>query len=1095
MKYWKYPFFVLLAGLCTSLFFYVRSFPIIRFYTASGADSGIFWTASSLPRLGGYILITSLILVVIWLIYSFVYSSLSGEKFKHTLQLDAYTYLPLCILAISLLQWNTPLTKGFVLLTQSGGYFLLLISFIAIYHLKAQNLGTPTPTLSQEGNYTLTQAPRWKIKLVIFLISFLLYALVGNRVMKRLELGGDEPHYLLITHSLLQDRDLAIKNNYTQRDYQAFFPADLQPHVSLGKDGTRYPGHPIGLSVLLIPFYALKGRQGVVLFMNFLAALLALQLYELAFSVTQHRRLALLIWFVTSFTSPLLLYSSQIYPEVPSALLLAIAYRKIAKGQWEHPPTPLKGGKKLFHAYILGGTLALLPWIQQRMILPTIILILYYIITSEIPLWRKPRKTHQLLLISIPVLFVAVSGIAMAGYYYTLYGTPLPNAPYTSIGMKTVFSLDIFLKQGLLGLFLDQEGGLLIYSPYYVFLFAGFLLLIRYHFTRVVWLFFLIMSIYIPCGGFILKWRGAWSPASRYMVALIPFLLPLLGEALRRVTRRIYWYTFFFLIAISFSWSYLFLRTPFLSIMRGKGINNLLEQSSNNIVDPSRYFPAFNEATPTGIYILAGLWIAVIVVFSVSFYRSAKLNETPQKKIITNVKKVFGFYGLLLGLLVIFTFVSEHVESNIAPQLAKNKYLRDFLYNFNHYAQLTTQQPMPPEDLRFEYLSKEKWGRVNPKGGARFLVSGPHEPFPAGKYTAYFKVLVEDNSADDIVVTVEVVKDRGEHVFNRAFLRGIDFSIAGEYELIPLPFELPEDVTDLETRVYFHNRVNVRVQKVYIEPDLSEFYYHAGISAFQKEHYDGAKSLFLQALSISEHVQASYQIGIIEQLSHNWESSLKIFQQVIERDPKCADAHYRLGMAFKENREFKRAQQCFERATRLLPTHLDAWNALQDIYRLLGMNAEVKNVEQTIHTLYQPQHPYAINFGNQVMFLGYSINTSALGTLQLEYYWKALSPMQTDYFFFVHFKNFSTKFQQDHAPQIVDPLTGQNTIYPTSQWKIGELIHEKFEIPTSAGTFDIYLGIWDPFHTKERLPVVSSSQRSFFKEKKIKLRSITVKQS
>ena len=86
---------------------------------------------------------------------------------------------------------------------------------------------------------------------------------------------------------------------------------DLKPHLSIGKDGTRYPGHPIGLPVLLIPFYALKGYQSSVVFMNFLAALLALQLYLLAFSLTRNTRLSLLLWFVASFTSPLLLYCAD----------------------------------------------------------------------------------------------------------------------------------------------------------------------------------------------------------------------------------------------------------------------------------------------------------------------------------------------------------------------------------------------------------------------------------------------------------------------------------------------------------------------------------------------------------------------------------------------------------------------------------------------------------------------------------------------------------------------------------------------------------------------------------------------------------------
>jgi len=1116
MKYFKHLFFVLFAGSCTGVFFYVRSFPVIRFYTDTRIDPSILWASSSLPRLGGYILVATLILVAIWLIYSFVYSGISGEKLRDTLQLDAYTYFPLCILAISLFQFNTLLSKGFLLLSQNAGYLLLLVVLIAVYHLKVQNHGKPTPIPASPP-----QAPTWKIKLVILLIGFGVYALVGVRIMDQLGPGGDEPHYLLITHSLLHDHDLAIKNNYKQRDYQAFFSADLKPHVSIGKDGTRYPGHPIGLPLLLIPVYALKGYQGAIVFMNFLAALLVLQLYLLAFSLTQNKRLSLLLWFVASFTSPLLLYSGQIYPEIPSALLLVIAYRIISS-----PKSPLEGGrggsfpswegpgvgfslkkKRLFQSLILGSSLALLPWIQQRMILPAIILTLYYMVSSKIIPWRKQWNKQEIPFTVIPVLFFALSGIVIAGFCYALYGNPMPNAPYASVGMPNVFSLDIFLRQGLLGLLFDQEGGLLIYSPYYLFIFAGFLLLARYHFSRAFWLFLLISSIYIPCGGFILQWRGAWSPVSRYMVALVPLFFLLLCEAIRQAKRDIYRYTFFFFVVISFYWSYRFLQTPLLAIMRGRGINNLLEQHSNKIIDFSRYFPSFSETSPIGMYILTGMWISVILAFSVSIYRSAKAKHTqrsfggsfhadrtsslPEQRVVTGVKNVFKFYGLILGLLLVFTFISERIESNVILQAANNKYLREFLYNFDLYAQIPRQQTIAYEELQFEYVSRRKWGRVN-KEGARFIVSGPYESFPKGRYTAYFKIKAVDNSPQNVIATIDIVADRGNHLFNKKDLRGIDFSSAGQYELIPLEFELQEPVNDLEARVYFHNRVDVIVKKIYIEPDFSNFYYNAGLAAFWKERYEEAKTIFLRVLSGSDHILARYQIGVIEQFSGNWERSQQMLRQVVEDKPDFADAHYRLGMAFKENRDFEKAQQCFERATRLLPTHLEAWIALQEIYRQLGMNVEVKNIEQTINTLYQPQHSYAVKFGNQVAFLGYSVNNPAAGTIQIEYYWKALSPMETDYFFFVHFKNYRTKFQQDHAPQVVEPLTGQNKIYYTSQWKIGELIHETFEVAAPTGNFDIYLGVWDPLRTKERLPVISASKGFLFKEKKIKLGSITV---
>ncbi len=1100
--------FILLAGTCSGIFFYIDSLAVLQTYTTA-TDAKILWTFSSFATFSAYILIADLVLLTFWVVYSCVYANVSGECLKDSLETDACTYLPLCLLILSVAPFNTFFThyfEGLLLFSpHSLGYLLLLTAALAVCYLKAQNLrkirrvGRRTESSARWG-----QHPGWKIKLSIFLISLSLYTLAGLRITDQLQLGGDEPHYLLITHSLLHDHDIAISNNYRQQDYRTFYPNPLDSHVSIGKDLTRYPGHPIGLSFLLLPAYALKGRQGCVVFMNVLSALLALQLYLLAFSLTRRQRPALFLWFVSGFTSPLLIYSSQIYPEVPSALLVVTAYRVIISQDL----------KKLSQSLMLGGSLALLPWIQQRMIVVTVILSLHYFCSLGLKGFLQPFRsligkpfarqdstpnTCQMRFIILPVLLLVISGFLMAGFYYTLYGTPMPNAPYKSVGIKSVFSLDIFLKEGMFGLFLDQEGGLLTYSPYYLFLFAGFMLLLRQQFSTAFWLLLMIASIYIPCGGFTLKWRGSWSPASRYMVALIPLFLPPLCISLQQARRKIYRYTFLFLVAISGYWSYLFLKDPFLSIMRGGGSNSAFLHYSG-LIDLTHYFPSFTPHSTENI-LVTGLWLAIILMFSVCLYRAARNLESTfesTSSINKNVKQVFALYGVILVGLLIFTSLIDRSRSvSMIPQLNRNRQLHKFLDHADYHTlamnELRQQQPIASETFRFEYISREKRGKVNQQG-ARFIVTGPREAFPKGRYTAYFKLLVDENSLDEEIATLEVVAERGQRVFARKPLRGAESASSGAYKLFPLAFELPEQVEDLETRVYFHNRVDMSARKIYITPDLSGFYYNAGLSLLWKGEYEEAKTVFLRALSVSDHVRTSYQIAVVEQMLKNWERSIEILQQVVERDPKFADAHYRLGVAFKEMGHLEKARQRFEQATSFLASHLDAWEALREIYRQSGIEKQGEDVQQTINKLYHPQYPYTVNIGNQIMFMGYDIRNPAPGILELEYYWKALAPMETDYSFFVHFKNYGTTFQQDHIPHIEDSLSGQMKIYPTSQWKIGELIHEKFEISAPAGTFRMKLGVWDALHTKQRLPLISSPQQFFFwKEKEIELKNMTIR--
>lgn len=1092
MKLFRAIIQVVSAATCAGIFWYARTLPLIVFYTSAGQDWKTLRRAIQWPQLGVSVVFASLALLCLWIGSTWIAGRIFRKEFTNLLIIDATTYLPLCFLLIAGFQGNGLLAKSCVLLVHIAGYVLLLLVGLTVVYLKIksyQAAGITLPPLFQENDSGA--APTWKIKITVFVLSLLVYGLAGIRIMQDLPLGGDEPHYLLITHSLLHDHDLAIKNNYDRRDYATFFDADLQPHVSLGKDGTRLPGHPVGLSVLLLPAYALKGRQGAIWVMNLLAALLALQLYEIAYLSTRQRRLSLLLWGVVSFTSPLLLYSSQIYPEIPSALLMAVAYRMAADPRLYALLNERDAWQSVgWRVLTFGAAVALLPWMQQRMILPAILLTGYFLFRAGQTVWPTVRCPQALVALIVPAGCLALSGLLLAGFYFTLYGNPLPNAPYTSIGMNSVFSFDIFWKEGLLGLLLDQEGGLLMFAPYFALMFAGMLLMFRSQRLHTFWLLVVIGSVYLPCAGFILKWRGAWSPVARYMVALIPCFLPFLSVAVRQMRRPVFRYVFVFLVLLSFWWSGLFLQTPFLAIMRSRGINPVLEQYSTTLVDPTRYVPSFTGES-SGTFLLAGLWSLVIAVFSLAFYRSAVKQPvipdgmplTSELSFTRSLKKVGYGFAALLGLVVLFTWAAEQTSSPIAPQIAKNKHLRDFLDHFNEYAQLSGELPLPPDTLQFEYLSKEKVGKIEDKQGPRHIVSGPFEPFPAGKYTAYFIMWVDNNSTNDVVATMDVVAGRGEQVFSKQPLRGIDFPAAGEYTRFALPFELPVNVATLETRVYFHKTANVRVQKIAIAPDVAEFSYRAGIEAFHNGRYDVARRLFTTAVTDANHLLARYHLGLIAQLSEDWKTSQDIFQQVVTAQPDWADAFYRLGLAAQQQ-QIETAQQHFERAVTLLPTHLDAW---------LALVALEKADERQIQVLYAPQFPAQVNFGNQVMFAGYSWEQIAPEKIRITYYWKALTPMDTNYTFFVHFKHVGIRFQQDHAPQRYDPQTGQMLPYPTSQWQVGEIVQEVFEVDAPKGTFEIQLGVWNPEQTGKRLSVVSTTGLGGFKKQAATLGRVTIK--
>ena len=90
---------------------------------------------------------------------------------------------------------------------------------------------------------------------------------------------GDEPFYLLTAQSLLADGDFDLRNQYETRSYESFFdhPDGLwQQSVPL-PDGDLLSPHNPGLSILLIPGFALGGLVGAqVQFLLLAAAAMAL---------------------------------------------------------------------------------------------------------------------------------------------------------------------------------------------------------------------------------------------------------------------------------------------------------------------------------------------------------------------------------------------------------------------------------------------------------------------------------------------------------------------------------------------------------------------------------------------------------------------------------------------------------------------------------------------------------------------------------------------------------------------------------------------------------------------------------------------------
>jgi hypothetical protein len=376
-----------------------------------------------------------------------------------------------------------------------------------------------------------------------------------------------------------------------------------------GKDGGVYHVLAPGPSFLLAPLLRIdralnlwRGTPGrlalTLLAWNALAAWLIAELFRLLRDATGRVGVPALVAAACALLPPFLFYSFQLYPEMPGALVLAVALRLLLFTPWRTSAVPWR----------LGLLLATLPWLHQKF-LP---------VWGVLSLWAVAKAVGEL------VTFRGLLGILVpqaatlyltALYNFGITGSVRPDALFLAWGPGGVASAR--LGQGLLGLLLDARYGILPYVPLYLLAAAGWATGGRL--ARAL----PVMAVYYVTVAAADNWSGAVCNLGRYVMPVVPWLVGLGVVALAAAAgRRGVQALALTLAAWSGLVAWLLWRDPHAA----NDCALLLARSTyadGNVYVPNLFLRTWADAAP-GLWARVAAWIAMAVVLAAWMRRAAR---------------------------------------------------------------------------------------------------------------------------------------------------------------------------------------------------------------------------------------------------------------------------------------------------------------------------------------------------------------------------------------------------------------------------------------------------------------------------------------
>jgi hypothetical protein len=267
--------------------------------------------------------------------------------------------------------------------------------------------------------------------------------------------------------------------------------------------------------VILAPGYLIARARGAVTTVALIAALAALAIFDVA-ALVGGTTIVWATWAATCLTVPMIPHAWLIFPDIAAAALAAWTVRWIAF------PQPASHWRWAARAM----SLSVLPWMHVKFAVLLVGLTLGL-------LWRLGPQRRIWPWIVVPVV---LSSLAYSAFFYVVYGTFDPRAPWGGASNPTITVANV--PRGVLGLLFDQKFGLLVHAPIYAVAAAGAVMLARRSTSNLqlagfpVGILIAIAAAYTASCAQLYIWWGGESAPARLLVPIVPLVAPFIAACL-----------------------------------------------------------------------------------------------------------------------------------------------------------------------------------------------------------------------------------------------------------------------------------------------------------------------------------------------------------------------------------------------------------------------------------------------------------------------------------------------------------------------------------------------------------------------------------